>query len=421
MIIIRLAWQSLLNRRLTAILTILSIALSVVLLLGVEKVRIGARSSFINTISGTDLIVGARAGDVQLLLYSVFRIGNATNNISIETLDDIKRQKEVEWLVPISLGDSHRGFRVMGTTKDYFSRYKYRRNIPLGFGNGIAFEDLFDAVLGSDVAAALGYAVSDSINVAHGTGDVSFGASHDDKPFRVSGILEPTGTPVDRTVHISLEAIEAIHVGWQSGTAPRGDDIVSAELVRKMDLAPKVVTAAYIGLKSKIGIFSLQRYINNYREEPVTAILPGIAFAQLWAIIGNAEMALIVISTMVVFTAFLGMIISILGTLNERRREMAILRAIGARPLQIFSLFVAEAAALAICGVVVGVAALYALLGLTWAWIEKTTGLYLQFEAPGQQEMVYLLIIVFGGILAGIIPAFRAYRMSVSDGLTVRS
>lgn len=420
MIIVHLAWQSLLNRRLTALLTVLSIALSVVLLLGVEKVRVGARSGFINTISGTDLIVGARAGDVQLLLYSVFRIGNATNNISVETLDDIRQRSEVKWIVPISLGDSHRGFRVMGTTKDYFDHYKYRRNTRLKFYGGVRFDDLFDAVIGFDVAKELGYSIGETISVAHGTGNVSFGASHDDKPFKISGILEPTGTPVDRTVHVSLEAIEAIHVGWQSGTAPRGDNIVGADRVRKMDLTPKVVTAAYVGLKSKIGIFTLQRYINNYREEPITAILPGIAFAQLWAIIGNAEKALIVVSTMVVFTAFLGMIISILGTLNERRREMAILRAIGARPLQIFSLFVAEAAALAICGVGVGVAILYALLALTWTWIEKVSGLYLQFSSPGQQEYIYLLIIVFGGILAGGIPALRAYRLSVSDGLTVR-
>lgn len=421
MIIFRLAWQSLLNRRLTALLTIFSISISVMLLLGVEKVRIGARTSFINTISGTDLIVGARAGDVQLLLYSVFRIGDATNNISMKTLEDIKNKKEVKWLVPISLGDSHRGFRVMGTTKDYFKWYKYRRNIPLNFDDGAAFDDLFDAVIGSAVAKELNYSVGDLISVAHGTGNVSFGAKHDDKPFQISGILSPTGTPVDNTVHVSLEAIEAIHVGWQSGAAPRGDDVVNAEQVRKLDLSPRIVTAAYIGLNSKIGIFSLQRYINDYREEPVTAILPGVAFSQLWSLVSSAEMALIVISIMVVMTAFFGMIISILGTLNERRREMAILRAIGARPLQIFTLFVVEAALLAICGVLVGVTTLYALLAMSWEWIENASGLYLQFTSPSQQEIIYLIIIILGGILVGIIPAFRAYYMSMSDGLAIKS
>lgn len=421
MIIFRLAWQSLLNRRLTAILTIISIAMSVLLLLGVEKIRVGARSSFINTISGTDLIVGARAGDVQLLLYSVFRIGDATNNISIETLDDIENQKEVKWLVPISLGDSHRGFRVMGTTKDYFKWYKYRRNRPLEFENGHKFNDLFETVIGSEVAKELNYSVGDLISVAHGTGNVSFGASHDDKPFQISGILSPTGTPVDRTVHVSLKAIEAIHVGWQSGSAPRGDDIVSATQVREMNLTPKLVTAAYIGLNSKIGIFSLQRYVNNYKQEPVTAILPGVAFSQLWALIGSAEKALITISIIVVITAFFGMVISILSTLNERRREMTILRAIGARPSQIFILFVSEAALLAFCGILAGVLCVYTLLLVSWEWIENATGLYLEFYTPSQQEITYLLIILVGGVLVGILPALRAYQISMSDGLAIKS
>lgn len=420
MIIAQLAWASLVNRRLTAILTIFSIALSVVLLLGVEKVRVGAKAGFLNTISGTDLIVGARSGDVQLLLYSVFRIGNATNNISMQTLNDIGRRREVEWIVPISLGDTHRGFRVMGTSASYFDHYRYRRNTPLKLNRGKPFNDLFEAVIGADVAEKLNYSIGDKIVVAHGAGRVSFGAKHDDKPFTISGILTATGTPVDRTVHISLEAIEAIHVGWQGGSAPRGEQIRNENEVRKMNLEPTVVTAAYIGLKTKIGTFSLQRYINNYKQEPVTAILPGVAFAQLWSLVGNAETALIIISMMVVFTAFFGMVISILGSLNERRREMAILRAIGARPLQVFSLYVVEAAVLAVLGVLLGTGVLYLVMMFAWPVIEQATGILLPLSWPGSREIIYLLIILAAGVIAGVIPAIRAYRMSLSDGLTIR-
>ena len=121
MIVPRLALQSLRNRALTASLTVLAIAFSVMLLLGVEKVRTGARQSFADTISGTDLIVGARSGAIQLLLYSVFRIGNATNNVTWKSYSDIAKRPEVDWIVPISLGDSHHGFRVLGTTPDYFT------------------------------------------------------------------------------------------------------------------------------------------------------------------------------------------------------------------------------------------------------------------------------------------------------------
>ena len=129
MTVVRLALQSLRNRWLTALLTVLAIAVSVVLLLGVEKIRTGAKASFANTISGTDLIVGARSGGIQLLLYSVFRIGNATNNMTWRSYEEIAKRKEVAWIVPLSLGDSHRGFRVLGTTKNYFDHYKYRRSI----------------------------------------------------------------------------------------------------------------------------------------------------------------------------------------------------------------------------------------------------------------------------------------------------
>ncbi|MEL6104352.1 MAG: ABC transporter permease, partial [Pseudomonadota bacterium] len=197
----RLALMSLASRWPTAILSMLAIAFSVMLFLGVEKVRNGARASFADTISGTDVIVGARAGSVQLLLYSVFRIGNATNNVTWQTYETVRSRPEVEWSVPLSLGDSHRGYRVLGTTTGYFDHYRYRRDRELVFKEGTRFDDLFDAVLGADVAAALGYKIGQSIIVSHGLGRVSF-TDHADKPFTVVGILAKTGTPVDRTVHV---------------------------------------------------------------------------------------------------------------------------------------------------------------------------------------------------------------------------
>ncbi len=421
MIIPRLAFQSLRNRWITALLTVLSITLSVVMLLGVEKIRIGTKTSFLNTIAGTDLIVGARAGDVQLLLYSVFRIGNATANITWQTVEDIKSRPEVKWVVPIALGDSHRGFRVMGTSPEYFDHYRYRRNRPLEFSSGQRFGDLFEAVVGHTVARELGYEVGSKIVVAHGSGKVSFGADHGDKPFRVSGILKPTGTPVDRTVHLKMQAIEAIHVGWESGSAPRGDNIRSAEQVRQIDLQPKSATALYVGLKSRMMTFSLQRWVNTYKEEAISAILPGVAFAQLWQILGNVEIALLAISAMVVFTAFLGMVISVLGSLNERRREMAILRSVGAGPAQVFGLLLSEAATLVIAGICIGVFLNFVILYLGRAIIDERTGLSLELTLITLSEAKLMLGIFIGGMIASIVPAIRAYKLSLSDGLMIRT
>jgi putative ABC transport system permease protein len=419
MIVPRLALQSLRNRALTALLTVLAIAFSVMLLLGVEKVRNGARQSFADTISGTDLIVGARSGGIQLLLYSVFRIGNATNNITWKSLEDIAEQPDVAWVVPLSLGDSHHGFRVMGTTPDYFKHYKYRHGRSITFAQGEPFDDLFDAVIGADVAEALGYKVGDPIIVAHGTGSISF-VEHEDKPFRVSGILEKTGTPIDRTVHVSLEAIEAIHVDWKQGI-PLPGETVTAEDVRTMSLKPTAVTAALVGLKSKIATFKLQRMINEYREEPLSAIIPGLTLHELWQLVGTAETALSVVSAMVVATALLGMVTMILTTLNERRREMAILRSVGARPTTILGLLATEAGLLTLAGVILGAILLYAALAVLQPYVDRAYGLYLSINPPTYREWITLSAIVLAGFLAGLIPAARAYRLSLADGMMVRT
>jgi putative ABC transport system permease protein len=419
MIVLRLAVQSLINRWVTALLTIATIAASVVLLLGVEEVRAGARQSFADTISGTDLIVGARSGNLNLLLYSVFRIGNATNNVTWESYRDIASRPEVAWIVPLSLGDSHHGFRVLGTTADYFAHYKYRQTHGLTFRAGGPFSDLFDAVVGADVAAKLGYKLDDPIVVSHGLGSVSF-VEHDDKPFRVAGILEKTGTPVDRTVHVSLEAIEAIHVDWQSGGRIPGQS-VSAEEVRKMDLQPKAVTAALVGLKSKLAAFRLQRAINEYRAEPLSAILPGAALQELWGLVGTAETALKVVSGMVVATALLGMLTMILSTLNERRREMAILRSVGARPRTVLGLLMAEAGVLTAAGVALGIVLLYAALLLARPYVDANYGLHLAIGPLKPDAWATLGIIVLAGCAAGLLPALRAYRLSLADGMTVRT
>lgn len=414
---LRLAIASLFARALTVGMTILAIALSVALFLGVEKVRTGAKASFADTISGTDLIVGARSGSVQLLLYSVFRIGNATNNVTWESYQDIAVRPDVDWIVPISLGDSHRQFRVMGTTQAFFEHYKYRQGRSLAVSDGTIMDDLFDTVIGADVAATLGYTVGDPIIVAHGL--ASF-AEHKDQPFRVSGILEKTGTPVDRTVIVSMEAIEAIHVDWQSGAQVPGQS-TPADVIREMELTPKAITAALVGVESPLQTFTLQRAINEYGEEPLLAILPGVALQELWGIVGIAETALIAVSAMVVVTALIGMMATIFSSLNERRREMAIFRAMGARPFTILSMLVLEAIVMAAVGALFGLAFLYIGLVVTQPILDSAFGLWLQIDAPSIREVWVILGVIGAGAIVSLVPALRAYRISVADGMMVNT
>ena len=413
----KLAWKSLINRKATAILTIMTVAISVILLLGVERIRTQAKDSFANTISGTDLIIGGRSGQVNLLLYSVFRIGNATNNIDWKSYQEFANHRAVDWAIPISLGDSHKGFRVMGTNHSYFEHYKFGSKQSLTFSEGREFNGLFETVLGSDVAKQLGYHVGSEIIIAHGISDVGF-SRHDNLPFKVVGILAPTGTPVDKTVHVSLEAIEAIHVGWESGA--RLGPTPKAQDLKNRDFQPKQITAMLVGLKSRIQTFALQRQINTYPKEPLSAIMPGVALHELWGMMSVAEQALMAVSGFVVIAGLLGMLSSLLTSLQERRREMAILRAMGARPRHVFSLLISEASLLTAAGIVTGVAGLYAILAIVQPIIQQHYGIHLTLSLLSPYEWMLLGFVQCAGIVIGFIPAFRAYRQSLSDGMTIR-
>lgn len=413
--IVSLALRSISNRAGTALLTILTVAISVTLFLTVEKVRHGARASFENTISGVDLIVGARSSSVNLLLYSVFHIGDATNNITWESYQAVASARDVAWTVPISLGDSHRGYRVVGTTPDYFEHYRYGGGRTVRFEDGAPFSNLFDTVIGAEAARALGYAVGDEIVVAHGMGEVSF-IEHDANPFTITGILAPTGTPIDRSVFVSLEAIEAIHLEGPTGAGTG----LSPEDLTAMDLSPDSITAFMVGLNTPVAALRLQRQVNTYPAEPLQAIIPGVALAQLWSVVGAAERTLAAVAAFVVLTGLVSILTAVLTSLNERRREMAILRALGARPGHVFILLVAESAVLALAGALAGAVLTYAGLTAFAPMLEARFGILLPALIPGLYDLAIIGAVTGVAALLGAGPAWRAYRNSLADGMTVR-
>lgn len=409
----RSAW----NRRFTLALTVFSIALSTLLLLGVERIRTELRNNFSSAVSGTDLIVGARTGSTQLLLYSVFRIGAATNNMGWKSVQDLQAHRGVAWVVPISLGDSHHGFPVLATTPEYFSRFHYGDRQPLVLREGKPFEQLFDAVLGADVAEQLGYRLGQKITLSHGSGELS--PEHADKPFTVVGILARTGTPVDRTVHIGLEAMQAIHLDWVAGVPVPGLKI-PAEQVRKFDLSPKNVTAALVGLKSRAAVFAVQRWVAGYAEEPLMAILPGVALDELWQVVGVGEKALLVLSGLVGIVSLAGLVSVVLAGLNERRRELAVLRAVGAGARHVLALLALEGALVTALGVLLGAIAAAVTLALLGPWLQSSYGLALTISAPTLNEWTLLGALLAAGWLASLLPGWRAYRLSLADGLSPR-
>ena len=484
MLVFDLALKSLRNRAFSTSLTVGSIALSVALLVGVENVRVGMRESFSNTISQTDLIVGTKGGTIQLLLYSVFGMGSPTENVSWEAYRQWAEHPAVAWTIPYSLGDSHRGFRVVGTNRDFHRHYRYRGGQEIALAEGRANEDLFDVTLGADVAAELNYGLGDEIAVTHGIGEVGF-MDHDHMPFTVTGVLAKTFTPVDRAIYVTLEGMEAIH--WEDGTppeaeaAPADDEHVHEEEeaaaahaddehahedeeeaapaddahaheeeaaapaedehdheeeteaaladdahahtavdVSIEDVEITQVTSFFVGTTDRRDVLQLQREINDYEGEPMMAVIPGLALNEMWQGIGYAETGIRLVTIFVVLVGLLGMLVSIYTSLNERRREMAVLRAVGAGPKSIVALLVLESVCLAAAGAVLGLALVYVLLAAGQPVVEAQVGLFIPIRPPGSVEWLFLGAVVTAGFLMGFVPALKAYRTALHDGLAVR-
>lgn len=396
-----IAWKSLLDRRFTVLLTVISIAVSTFVLLGVDHVRKEARNSFNRTVSGVDLIVGARTGQTNLLLYSVFHMGSATSNISWQSYQDISRRSDVAWTVPISLGDSHRGYRVVGTTDDFFHHFRYGSQQQLELSSGGVFESIHDAVVGAEVAETLGYTTGDEIVISHGTGPVSFSV-HDNHPFTITGVLARTGTPVDQTVMVSLAGIEAVHMHWPGNPQPADPNLI-----------PDSITAFYVGLTSPMATFRFQREINDYRDEPLLAILPGVALTELWQTLGVLENVLTVIALLVLLAALLGMTTMLLATIQQRRREIAVFRAIGARPGFLFLLIQMEAVMIVLAGLLLGALSLTIALLIGEHWLATNHGLFIGSNILTGDNVMLMIKILLASTLLAAVPAITAYRHAI--------
>ncbi len=429
MILIKLATKSLLNRKASVLLSVITIAISVMLLLTIERVRVQAKESFAATVSGTDLIVGARTGDIQLLLASVFRIGHMNNGVSWQSYQDIINKRGVNWSIPLSLGDAHKGYGVLGTTTGYFEHFKFGKKQTLAFNQGRAFMHADEVVLGAQVAAELGYQLGDNIVVAHGMGNTSF-HNHDENPLTIVGILEATGTPVDKTLHVPLIAIEQMHTN--SGPAPahhddhehhQGDEHLEESHQPSDDLIgqPTQISAFLLGFDSPLYTLQVRRNINTYKAEPLMAIMPGVTLRELWGMLAIVEKLLILFSAVVLVVSLLGMLTTLLANLSQRRRELAILRSVGAKPWHIFSLMSLESLLISVVGTALGVALSYLLLLSTQPMLQAYGGISVTLNVLSHYELLLVAGIISAGWLVGLLPAVRAYFYSLHDGMSIKT
>lgn len=400
--LLTLGWKSAARRRGSLFLAALSISISVCLLLSIDNVRQQVKSGFMSTVSGTDIIVGARGGALNLLLYSVFHIGDATSNLSRRAFEKVEAMPEVDWALPLVLGDSHQGYRVVGSSTDFFTHFHYGRNQPLLFEQGGVFSKPRTAVLGAEVARELDYRVGQAIILTHGLVSVEF-ADHSEDPFSVTGVLEPTGTPIDRAVLVPVAGLDAIH-----GVTPGSDVSLSG------------VTAVLVGLKSRVMTFRLQRELNQDRSEPMTAIIPGATLAELWRLLGRGEKILLGVAGLVFLAALAGVMTTLLATLNERRREMALLRAVGARAKHVVLLYVFESAWVSLLGALIGLILYYVSQWLFAPWLTSQFGVIVEVGLPSLMQWLILLSVVLAGVVSGFLPGWLAYRHSLQDGLQIK-
>ncbi|MEW9799274.1 ABC transporter permease [Alteromonas sp. CYL-A6] len=423
--ILSLATASLRHRRASVVLTLISVIISVSLLVSVEFIRGQIKDSFTRTVSGVDLIVGAPTGQLNLLLYSVFRIGNPTQAIDWQDVAWLKENPSVDWLVPIALGDAHKGFRVVGTNNTYFSHFKYADKRALAFRQGGHFTSDRAAVIGADVAAELGYQTGDSLIISHGLGEVSF-SHHDEAPFTITGILDATGTPVDKAVYVTLHGLESIH-GQPATTNLRRlsrPDVKSETETHHhedahtlSDAVPGKVSAVMVGLKNRVTALQLQYQINQSKAAPLLAILPGVALAQLWEMMGNIEKLLLGISVLILLASLVGLTTMLLASMRERRQEIAVLRAIGAGPAAVLWLIQLEA--LLISGLACAISVLIVQTGFGFSadWLSKQYGLFIGSNIFTLSTAVIIGCVMVATWLISFIPAIAAYRQALHSGL----
>ena len=413
MVLFHLTLKRLLSRKLISFLLIISIALSTFLLIGVQKVKQSAKQSFSQSISGTDLIVGARSGDIQLLMYLIFRQGQAVANMSWDSIQRISDDADVKWVVPISLGDSHRGFPVVGTTNDYFSYYKYANKKDLKLFKGTTFNTPLDLVLGAEVAKKFGYKVGDRIYLAHGR-SLKGGPIHKQFYFTVVGILDYTRTPVDKTLHIPIEGMTALHMNLKKIL---GGKPIDADALTSINLTPRSVTGCLVGLNSKFAIFNVKQRIISSQNEPLMAVIPGVALSQLWSSIRTIDAAFSLMTWVVVVIAFLGLLTSLFMSLHTREKELRILRVLGANPVQLFMLLMIESLLITVIGVASGIFFLLISSVVLIPYLESTFGLILSVNQITLMEFRLVLMLVLSGLIISVFPGIRVYRDSKRKGI----
>jgi putative ABC transport system permease protein len=406
--------RSLRQHALSSAITVVSVGLAAGLTMAVFAINNQTYEAFTGGQVGFDAVLGARGSQLQLVLNTVFHLEASAGNIPWSMYKQIAANPRVELAIPYAVGDNYKGYRLVGTTPELFTKFRYRSGQGFEVEPGGRFfqADTRDVVVGSYVARQLGLKVGQIINPYHGI-QYAESQKHQDQ-FTIVGVLKPTNSPSDRVVWIPIEAVYRMsgHVLRGTGQIYRpteGEEIPDEN---------KEVSAVMLKFKNAQTGFILDQQINRQGKVATLAWPVAKVMADLFDRIGWVSRILSMVAYLVMVVAAGSILASIYNTMNERRREFAILRALGARRATVFSAIVLEAASITLLGALVGYLVYGGILAAAFVVVRDRTGVVLNAFRPDPAMWLVPLAMIALGALAGLVPAFKAYRTDVASNLT---
>ncbi len=435
--------KNLRKRLLATVLTTLSIALGAGLILSILTIQSETEKSFNQTSVGYDLILAAKGSQLQSTLNTLYHVETSTGIVPYALYEATLRDPRVEYAFPFYVGDSFRQYRVIGTSTDYLEQAAPRRGMAYTFRDGRNFEAVHEAVLGGLVADQTGMKVGDTFFFTHGV-TMADGAAeeyvHEDHPVTIVGILDYTGTANDRVIFSAVQTTHSVHAPFQ-GTPEDHDHEHDHAHDDDLEVAakPENLDAVLVKFKSPASALQVAGMINypvpanpvianNLRRDPlfpyregIMAVSPAVQINALMNIIGNVDWVLRAIAVLVVIVALFGILVAIYNTMEERKRDIAIMRSLGASRGTILRIILLEAAFICFMGSFIGLLLGWAASAAVAPYLITSAGIFIEPFTFSLNHALVLMILIGLGIIAGTIPALKAYRTDVASHLTPTS
>ena len=383
--------------------------LGVALVTAIILLRQESEEAFNQTATGYELIIGPKGSSLQLTLNTVYQIGVPIQNMPLSTYELLKNDKRVKLAIPYVLGDNFKNFRLIGTVPEIFTEFEYKKGTRYSISSGKFFENDFEAVIGNETAQRTGLKPGDTFTGSHGVDSYEGAEAHDEFRFKVTGILEKTFTPIDRVIFVTMNSVWKIHHHEEKNAM---DTAVSLN-------SQNTITSVLLKLKNPVYFDLVRRQINDNKYEGISAqaILPVFEIKQLFDIIGNINSILLVIAYLVIFVAAISILVSLYNSMNERKRDIAIMRSLGAPRFTILKIIVLEGALISFTGAVSGVLLGHIVIFIMKSKISDLAGIQITGTTFNISELYILAGTVLLGIFASMIPAIKAYKTDVAKNL----